>query len=276
MGASVWLLLYPATATAAEEEPNGHHLVHVPAGEYTLGSPEHKLNRPHRFKTLGFRVADAETTNAQFAEFVKASCYRTLAERAGWSLSGGEGSAEWEWKRVQGADWKHPFGVDGPAAEKLPDHPVTQISGEDARAYCRWIGGRLPTLDEWETVARAGSTTAYPWGAQFSIKACNIWNGASHLKNTREDGYVLTSPVRSFPPNAWGLYDVIGNVFEYCEGSPPWMTSDLVKTKICGRGGSWWCSSHSCDFFNLLDIGSMTKTASLPNQGFRVVFDLKR
>lgn len=265
------VLACAAISSAAEKGPNGHVLIAVPAGEYALGSADHKLNRPHRFKTEGFLISDAETTNAQFAEFVKATGYRTLAERAGWSLSGGEGSAEWEWKRVEGADWRHPFGPDGPSAEKLPDHPVTQISGEDARAYCQWVGGRLPTLDEWETAARAGSATAYPWGAAFSAKACNVWNGASHLKNTREDGFVLTSPVRSFPPNAWGLHDVIGNVFEYCEGSPPWMTSDLTTKRICGRGGSWWCSAHSCDFFNLLDIGSMVKTASLPNQGFRIV-----
>ncbi len=277
-GVMAWSLVCIAAVSAAETEdgPNGHRLVTVPAGVYALGSSHHKLNRPHRFTTAGFRVSDAETTNAQFAEFVKATGYRTLAERAGWSLSGGEGSAEWEWKRVDGADWRHPFGPDGPSAEKLPDHPVTQISGEDARAYCRWVGGRLPALDEWETFARAGSSARYPWGDGFSAKACNVWNGASHLKNTREDGFVLTSPVRAFPPNAWGLHDVIGNVFEYCEGSPPWMAGDLVKTRICGRGGSWWCSAGSCDFFNLLDIGSMVKTASLPNQGFRVVFDAGR
>lgn len=261
-----------AIAVETQKGPNGHRLVAVPAGEYSLGSTEHKLNRPHRFKTDGFLISDAETTNFQFAAFVEGTGYRTLAERARWSLSGGEGSAEWEWKRVDGANWRHPFGPDGPSAEKLPDHPVTQLSGEDARAYCRWVGGRLPSLDEWETAARAGATTPYPWGRDFSAKACNIWNGASHLRNTREDGFVLTSPVRSYPPNAWGLYDVIGNVFEYCEGVPPWMRSDTNKTRIFGRGGSWWCSANSCDFFNLLDIGSMVKTASLPNQGFRVVY----
>ena len=271
---TVWAVVAAvASAAETEEGPRGHILVRVAAGEYELGSPDHKLNRTHRFKTPGFLISDAETTNAQFAAFVKATGYKTYAERAGWSLSGGEGSAEWEWKRTDGADWRHPSGPDGPSAEKTPDHPVTQISGEDARAYCRWAGGRLPSLDEWETAARAGSAAAYPWGGEFSVKASNVWNGASHLRNTREDGFVLTSPVRSFPPNAWGLHDVIGNVFEYCEGHPPWMTSGQAKTRVCGRGGSWWCSADSCDFFNLLDIGSMAKTGSLPNQGFRVVFE---
>lgn len=269
----VWIGLSPVYAIDRKDGPNEHRLVKVEAGTYALGSAEHSLNHVHQFRAGGFWVSDAETTNAQFKEFVKATGYVTLAERAGWSLSGGEGSKEWEWKRVEGANWRRPFGPEGESMENRLDHPVTQISGEDARAYCRWIGGRLPTLDEWETFARAGSKERYPWGDQFSAKLCNVWNGVSHLKNTREDGFVLTSPVRHFPPNAWGIYDVIGNVFEYCEGSPPWMKSDLINTRICGRGGSWWCSATSCDFFNLLDIGSMVRTASLPNQGFRVVFD---
>ena len=267
-----WLAAF-ASAAETKPGPNNHLLVRIPAGVYPLGSDEHKVNRRHDFKTEGFLISEAETTNAQFGAFVTATGYKTHAERSGWSLIGGEGSAEWEWKRSEGADWRHPFGPDGPDATKLPDHPVTQISGEDARAYCRWIGGRLPQIDEWETAARAGATTKYPWGKDYAEKSANTWNGVSHLKNTRADGFVLTAPVKSYPANAWGLYDVIGNVFEYCEGVPPWMTSEVKEKRICGRGGSWWCSDGSCSFFNLLDIGSMIKTASLPNQGFRVVFD---
>jgi len=268
-----WLGL--ALIASGETVPgrNHHKLVQAPAGTYLLGDAAHKLNKPHELKTGGFWVSDCETTNAQFAAFVEATGYQTRAEKNGWSLSGGEGSAEWEWKRVDGANWRHPFGPDGPEAAKLPDHPVTQICGEDARAYCKWVGGRLPTIDEWEIAARAGAKTPYPWGTNYDPKSANTWNGVNHLKNTREDGFVLTSPVRSFPPNAWGLHDVIGNVFEYCEGHPPWMSTDAMNQRICGRGGSWWCSSHCCNFHNLLDIGSMIHTASLPNQGFRVVFD---
>ena len=267
------IALLLVTSALGGEIRHEHRLVLIPAGTYQLGAAGHKLNTPHPFKTPGFLISDAETTNAQFAAFVTATGYKTLAERNGWSLVGGEGSAEWEWKHMDDANWNHPFGPDGPDAAKLPQHPVTQICGEDARAYCKWVGGRLPTLDEWETAARAGAKTAYPWGAKFEPKKANTWNGADHRKNTLEDGFILTSPVRTYPPNAWGLYDVIGNVFEYCEGHPPWMTTTEAKRRICGRGGSWWCSSHCCDFHNLLDIGSMIKTASLPNQGFRVVFD---
>lgn len=266
---------WPGISGATEKKPgpNDHQLVRIPAGTYALGDANHKLNQPHSFKTPGYSISDCETTNAQFAVFVAATGYKTYAERKGWSQVGGEGSAEWEWKRMDGADWKHPFGPDGPDATKLPNHPVTQISGEDARAYCKWIGGRLPDIDEWEIAARAGVKTPFPWGENFQPKLTNTWNGGNHLKNTREDGFTLTSPVRSYPPNGWGLYDVIGNVFEYCEGHPSWISSTEAGRRICGRGGSWWCSSHCCNFHNLLDIGSMFKTASLPNQGFRVVFD---
>jgi len=275
-----WFILFLCAVTAGAVEPsvplpgpNRHRLIAIPAGGYQLGSATHDLNKPHKLETKGFFISDAETTNAQFAEFVKATGYQTIAEKNGWSLASGEGDGEWEWKLVEGACWRHPFGPKGPAASQLPDHPVTQICGEDARAYCRWIGGRLPTLDEWEAAARAGKSTLYPWGNTFNAKLTNTWNGETHRHNTREDGFVLTAPVRSFPPNAWGLYDTIGNVFEYCEGHPPWMTQEAAERRICGRGGSWWCSEHGCNFHNLLSIGSMIKTASLPNQGFRVIFD---
>jgi formylglycine-generating enzyme len=270
----IFFILHGALHAAAPTPgPNGHRMVLVPAGTYSLGSATHKLNSPHQVKTAGFLIADAETTNAQFAAFVAATGYRTSAEKLGWSLIGGEGSAEWQWTHSEGANWRHPFGPNGPDAMTLPDHPVTQISGEDARAYCRWIGGRLPNIDEWEIAARAGAKTLYPWGDTYLPGKANTWNGTSHLKNTREDGWVLTAPVRSYPPNAWGLHDVIGNVFEYCEGYPPYMSPALYEKRICGRGGSWWCGSFCCGFHNLLDIGSMLKNASLPNQGFRVVMD---
>ncbi len=271
--ACFFLLIVHSAAVEKKNGANDHSLIKIPAGTYLLGDAKHPLNKQHLHKTPGFFISDAETTNAQFAVFIAATGYQTHAERNGWSLVGGEGSAQWEWKHMDGASWRRPFGPGGPDAIKLLDHPVTQISGEDARAYCKWIGGRLPNISEWEIAARAGVKTRYPWGAEFDPKKANTWNGINHRKNTREDGFVLTSPVRSYPPNAWGIYDVVGNVFEYCESKPPWIAATEMKRKICGRGGSWWCSSHCCDFHNLLDVGRMFKTASLPNQGFRVVFD---
>ena len=134
---------------------------------------------------------------------------------------------------------------------------MTQISGADAEAYSVWAGGRLPTLDEWEVAARAGALTRYPWGDQFDAKRANVWNGATHAHNTLEDGWLYTSPVRTFPPNAWGLYDVIGNVFQYCSGLPGNHDDGDKQRFVAGRGGSWWCSAGTCNFFNLVDIGMM-------------------
>jgi formylglycine-generating enzyme required for sulfatase activity len=221
----------------------------------------------------GFRISDAETTNEQFSKFIRATGFITDAEKRGYGLVATEGMPDWAWDEVPGACWRLPMGPAGPKAEDMLNHPVTQISGADAEAYCRWVGGRLPSLDEWEVAARAGSLARWPWGEEFDPRRANVWNGESHLHNTREDGWVYTSPVRSFPPNAWGLYDVIGNVFEYCSGLPQPHKSGESKRLVSGRGGSWWCSAGSCNFFNLQDIGVMDRHGTLANQGFRVAFD---
>jgi sulfatase modifying factor 1 len=255
--------------------PNGHRLVVVAAGTYEVGFPGAPFHPVREVRLKAFRIADTETTNAQFAAFVKATGHVTDAEKSGLAKTFREGMADWVWKPDNEASWRFPFGKDGPAAADLPDHPVTQISGRDARAYAKWIGGRLPTLDEWEVAARAGATTLYPWGGVFDPAKANIWNGKSHRRNTREDGFVYTSPVRTYPPNAWGLHDVIGNVFEYCEGLPPNLafTGKERPAVVAGRGGSWWCSEGTCSFFNCRDIGTMAEGVSLPNQGFRLVMD---
>lgn len=263
-------------------ENNGHVLILIPAGKYALGSAHHKANRPRTITSAGFRISDAETTNAQFAAFVKATGYITKAEKAGHSLSMQEGYGKWDWRKTEKAHWRDPFGNGTYTAKDHPDYPVTQICGDDARAYCQWAGGRLPTIDEWEIAARGikpnnkEPNTIFPWGNDWKQGQANIWEGNSHAKNRKLDGYVYTSPVRSYPANALGLYDVLGNVFEYCENKPAWMAGEKFNNRICGRGGSWWCGSFCCDFANLNDIGSMFQNASLPNQGFRFVKDLTK
>lgn len=256
--------------------PNGHLLVAVPAGEWRVGESGHGLNPPRTVRLKAFLVADAETTNAQFATFVKETGHVTDAEKRGVAQVFRPDQPEWKWVDVKGATWKCPFGPDGKTAAELPEHPVTQISAADAAAYCKWLGGRLPSLAEWEVAARAGSTARHPWGAAFHPNAANIWNGATHARNTREDGWELTAPVRSYAPNAWGLYDVIGNVFEYCSDLPAGVRQRADHPLTAARGGSWWCSKDTCRFFNLVDIGTMERHGSLPNQGFRIVFDSGR
>jgi sulfatase modifying factor 1 len=265
--------IVPMMVGPAQPGPNGHQLVSIPAGSYRVGAPGHLRNPRRTVHLKGYRIADAETTNEEFDRFVKATGYVTDAEKLGFGLVAREGMIDWAWTETKGANWRAPFGSGEVRSGDLKNHPVTQISGADAEAYCRWVGGRLPTLEEWEVAARAGSNTRWPWGDTFDPHLANVWNGTNHLHNTREDGWIYTAPVRSFPPNAWGLYDVIGNVFEYCEGLPAIFSAADKARMIAGRGGSWWCSTGTCDFFNLVDIGAMDRHGSLANQGFRVVFD---
>ena len=269
------IVSFRGSLSAAEPQhvkgPNGHEMILVPAGDYAIGGKDYPRNPQRSIHLAAYLVADAETTNEQFAKFVEATHYVTNAEHRGFGKVFIEGMPDWAWKEMPGAHWRKPRGEQGPSWEDIKNHPVTQISGADARAYCEWAGLRLPTLEEWEVAARAGAITRYPWGDNYDPKMANTWDGASHLKNTKEDGYVYTAPVKSYPPNAWGLYDVIGNVFEYCSGHLPGTPRTDEKRFICGRGGSWWCSANTCHFFNLVDIGAMDIHGSLANQGFRVV-----
>lgn len=256
----------PRTVTG----PNGHDMVQVPAGAYAVGQAGHYFNPSRTVNLPSFRIATTETTNAQFARFIAATGYRTDAEKRGFGRVAKEGYPDWGWKEVTGATWRLPMGPGGPKAEDLPTHPATQISGADAAAYCHWAGGRLPTLDEWEVAARAGVKTLYPWGDTWDPTKSNTWNGKTHRKNTREDGWVYTAPVKSYPANAWGLHDVVGNVFEYCGDLPAKVPRGQQNRLIAGRGGSWWCSAGTCHFYNLVDMGTQDRHGSLSNQGFRL------
>ncbi len=262
---------------AKTEGPNGHRLVPVPAGDYRVGSRGYPTNPPRTAKLETFLISDAETTNAQFAAFTEATGYRTDAERRGSAHIFRYGEREWKWIDTAGACWRRPRGPSGPnAVKELANHPVTSISAADAAAYCKWAGGRLPTQAEWEVAARAGSTEKYPWGTTFEEDKANTWNGSTHGKNTMKDGWEFTAPVRSFAPNAWGLYDVIGNVFEFVSDLPPGIIVKEDQPLTSARGGSWWCSANTCAAYNLLDCGTMPLHGSLPNQGFRMAMSPKK
>jgi len=155
--------------------PHQHQLVLIPAGSYQVGSLGHRQNPRRTVRLKSYRISDTETTNEQFARFVHATHFVTDAEQRGYGKVSLEGMLDWVWNDVKGAYWRHPFGPDGPNARDLPHHPVTQISGADAEAYCRWVGGRLPTLDEWEVAARAGSLTRLPWGDKFDPLAAGFY-----------------------------------------------------------------------------------------------------
>ncbi len=217
-----------------------------------------------------FSIAPYETTNRQFEAFVKATHYQTDAERRHDALVFEPGLKEFEWISDTTAYWRYPNGKSRGGIEKEMDHPVTCISYHDIMAYCTWAGVRLPSLEEWEIACRAGTTTDYFFGdsGAFIGQYANVWHGRDHMMADTMDGHMYTAPVGSFKPNAWGLYDMYGNVFEFCTGK---LLPDEGNTLAHARGGSWWCSKNACNFFNSYDIGRVNIRASFSNQGFRVV-----
>ncbi len=243
--------------------------VAVNAGAYRLGKTDHVENPPRWVRLKAFEIARMETTNAQFAAFVRATGYVTDAERRHNAMVFAPPLPEFRWIHDPTANWRYPNGRSRGGLSGKNDHPVTSISYADANAYCLWAKVRLPTLDEWEAACRAGTTTDYFFGNDRSEigKYANVWHGRDHLKPDLSDGYMTTSPVGHFLPNPLGLYDMYGNVFEFCTGR---LLSDRSSRRVHARGGSWWCSANACCFFNSIDVGSVDIHASFSNQGFRV------
>lgn len=242
----------------------------IPAGTYEVGEKNNVQNPLRKVSINSFYIAACEITNGEFEKFVLATRYTTEAEQYKDALVFEPGLEKFRWITDSSAYWRYPNGVSRGDIKDKMNHPVTCISYNDALAYCKWAGVRLPTLEEWEIAATAGTRSKYFRKVTKTNIGhyANIWHGTDHLKPDYSDGFLYTAPVASFKPNPLGLYDVLGNVFEFCSGSLP---RDNGRKVAHARGGSWWCSASACSFFNTKDIGSVNPHASFSNQGFRVV-----
>ncbi len=240
-----------------------------------------------------FEIDPHTVTNAAFAAFVDATGHTTDAERFGWSFvfgallppdhpeTRGVVGAEW-WRQVFGAGWRHPEGPASSIAHRA-DHPVVHVSWNDAQAYCTWSGTRLPTEAEWEFAARAGSPTPFPWGDELvpgGEHRMNVFQGTFPVDNTGDDGFLATAPVDSFPPNAFGLRNVTGNVWEWCQD---WYSPDYYRTSPhddprgptegttrVQRGGSYLCHASYCRRYRVAARLGSEPASSTGNLGFRV------
>ena len=260
----------PQSAQPAEAPRVNGGFVMVPKGRYEVGRKGDLENPLRAVQADSFRIAIYETTNRQFAAFIKATGYVTDAERRHDAMVFHPGLPEFRWIRDSTAYWRWPNGINRGDISNRMDHPVTCISYRDVQAYCTWAGVRLPTLEEWEIACRARTRTDYFFGSDDKRigEYANIWHGRDHMKADHGDEYMYTAPVGSFKPNSWGLFDMYGNVFEFCTGKLSPSESPAVAH---GRGGSWWCSKNSCHSFNSYSVGKVRVHASFSNQGFRVV-----
>lgn len=304
-------------------------MVKIRGGDFLMGAADKEGRADeypqHKVQVSDFWMDATEVTNAQFKKFVEATGYITTAERKpDWEelkkqLPPGtpkpddsllvaaslvftptatpvplNNAAQW-WRWVKGADWKHPEGP-GSSIEGKDNYPVVQVSWDDANAYAKWAGKRLPTEAEWEFAARAGrANQPFTWGNEAVEKGkpkANIWQGHFPDKNTATDGYARLAPVKSFVANAFGLYDMAGNVWEWCAD---WYTPTYYQ-QVAGttakdpagpassydpeeptvpkrvvRGGSFLCHASYCASYRVSARMKTSPDTGLEHTGFRCV-----
>lgn len=308
-----------------EKTPPG--MVWIPGGVFLMGDRrgEHEDEQAeHEVALDGFFMDATEVTNREFEKFVNQTGHVTLAEKtpSAADLPGVDFSQIdprdlvpgsvcftyhfngekvdkshplWPyrlWGYVKGANWKHPAGPSSNIQDKL-DHPVVHVNWDDANAYAKWAGKRLPTEAQWEYAARGGqSGLAYPWGNEQIPQGKwmhNVWQGEFPYQNENLDGYPETAPVKSFPPNAHGLYDLSGNVWEWCHD---WYLPDYYAfsprknpqgpdsshdpnepglPKRVQRGGSFMCNTNYCTGYRVSARMKGTPDSGLRHAGFRCV-----
>lgn len=273
--APICLLLLTVLCSGAWAAPE---MRRIPAGEARIGSDRGRADERPAFRMAmpAFELDRTPVTVAAFSAFVQRTGFVSEAERLGSGAVMRFGTGQWS--LVAGADWRHPF---GPGGEKAPgDHPVTQVSWNDANAYCTALGKRLPSEFEYEYAARGASTTDRPhaFGEQLETGGhyrANVWTGVFPLINTQKDGYAGTSPVGAFGEDSLGLTDMAGNVWEwtsdwyrpYAERDQA-MSSGQAAEKV-QRGGSFLCDPKLCYGFRATARAHATPESSLMHVGFR-------
>jgi formylglycine-generating enzyme required for sulfatase activity len=297
-------------------------MIWVPGGTFWMGCENCGMADAlplHRVAVSGFWMDRTPVTTTEFAQFVNATGYVTVAERpldprdfpgvpedklvpgsAVFTPTGTpvalDNPLQW-WRYTPGANWKHP---EGPASNvsRRADHPVVHVAYEDVLAYAKWIDKRLPTEAEFEFAARGGlDRHKYPWGNELNPggkAAANIWQGPFPARDRGEDGYLGTSPVTAFPVNGFGLYDMGGNVWQWCadwyrpdtyapraqaatvtqdpQGPPDsFDPAEPGAAKRVVRGGSYLCTDQYCARYLVGSRGKSEVTSGTSNLGFRLV-----
>ncbi len=306
-------------------------MVLIPGGIFEMGGDNNQADADelpkHRVQVSSFYMDITEVTNAQFKKFVDATGYITTAEKKpDWeelkkTLPGGtprppdsvmvaaslvfkssntpvdlnDYSQWWSW--VKGADWKHPEGPNSSISNR-ENFPVVHVSWDDAMAYCKWAGKRLPTEAEWEFAARGGLiNNIYPWGNEHvnaGVPKANSWEGKFPYLNEKKDGFIKYAPVKSFAPNGYGLYDMAGNVWEWCSDlyhynyykelagkltinpkgpSSSFDPQEPYMEKRSLRGGSFLCNDAYCSGYRVARRMKSSHDTGLEHTGFRCVRD---
>jgi formylglycine-generating enzyme len=308
-------------------------MVLIPGGTFDMGADNNQASPDeypkHKVTVSAFYIDVREVTNAQFEKFIIATGYKTTAERKpDWEelkktvppdtpkpadslmqtaslvfkqsmapVSLNDYTQWWGW--VSGADWKHPQGPQSNIIGK-ENYPVVHISWDDAMAYCKWAGKRLPTEAEWEFAARGGLiNNIYPWGNEpinTGKAKANSWEGKFPYQNEKKDGFITAAPIKSYLPNGYGLYDMAGNVWEWCsdfynqdyyktlEGKTTLNPTGAAKSydadepyaiKRTLRGGSFLCNDSYCSGYRVARRMKSSPDTGLEHTGFRCVKDKK-
>ncbi|XP_077981973.1 formylglycine-generating enzyme-like [Glandiceps talaboti] len=295
-----------ATNKPVSPYPRTNQMAYIKAGKFTMGTDNPVVfldgEGPARKVQLDAFLADKyEVSNAEFEVFVNATGYVTEAETFGDSfvLEGRLSEktlatvteavlqTPW-WLKVTGSDWRHPEGPDTGIADRM-DHPVVHVSWNDAVEYCKWAGKRLPTEAEYEYASRGGKENrTFPWGNRLLPKGkhmMNVWQGTFPTINSAEDGYAGTCPVTTYEPNNYGLYNVLGNAWEWTadwwttehtadfKSNPSGPSEGIDKVK---KGGSYMCHASYCHRYRCAARSQNTPDSSASNLGFRCVADANK